>query len=368
MTTPRKRPSVKNKKTVRPASRQADAAPEQQASQAGRSASSETAGASGALFPDVPAFSEPPTPRIPFAETDGAEFAGPADDFDLGDDPSPSRSSAPKKRRDSGGTTVSSGKKTRANTRTEAPKSRSEKMGGSKPSASGKHPKDAATRADSSSNRRNTSQSSSNARSGRLRKGIAIAVTILAAMAIIVGGFYAWNTYLRYNDAADIQGEWRTQDGTMTVVIDGANIRMPDLEYSYEIDTTAKRLTFHFSDLTGSGSYSFSEDRSTLSIVEGEGEEQTTTVLVKVSNDTQAQPHLLEKDEKAASGETEASDEDATEQSSGNGDASSDGDDGNASSDDEGTSDEEASSSDDSSSISAEGESEPESDASAEGV
>lgn len=81
----------------------------------------------------------------------------------------------------------------------------------------------------------------------------------------------------------------------MTVVIDGSNIRMPDLEYSYEIDTGAKRLTFHFSDLTGAGTYSFSEDRSTLTIVEGEGDAATTTVLVKVSGDTQATPQLIDR-------------------------------------------------------------------------
>lgn len=123
---------------------------------------------------------------------------------------------------------------------------------------------------------------------------IAIIVAVVAIAALAVGAFFVWNTFLRYDDAADIQGEWRTQEGTMTVVIDATNIRMPELEYSYEIDKGAKTITFHFSDLTGSGTYSFSEDRSTLTIVEGEGDTAATTVLVRVSNNTQATPQLLE--------------------------------------------------------------------------
>lgn len=162
-------------------------------------------------------------------------------------------------------------------------------------------------------------------------------VAVVIAAAVVVGAFLAWNAFFRHDDAADIQGEWRTQDNSMIVVIDGSNIRMPDLEYPYEIDTGTKTITFSFSDLTGSGSYSFSDDRNTLTIVEGEGDSAATTVFVKVSDNTQATPRLLEgstgseesgdanADESKTSGAESASDSDGASEVSGDGDAQGDG-------------------------------------------
>ena len=171
----------------------------------------------------------------------------------------------------------------------------------------------------------------------------------VAIVAVVVGAFFVWNAFFRYDDAADIQGEWRTQENAMTVVIDVSNIRMPDLEYSYEIDTASKRLTFHFSELTGSGTYSFSSDRSTLTIVEGEGDAATTTVFTKVSDNAQATPQLIdpaESDDATAdgegasenaeeSGDAAASEEAADEGGEGSGEESGDA----AASDDAGDSD-----------------------------
>ena len=150
---------------------------------------------------------------------------------------------------------------------------------------------------------------------GGVRRVVLTVFGVLIAAALVGGGYYVWNTFLRYDDAADIQGEWRTEDGAMTVVIDESDIRMPNLEYSYEIDTKSKQISFSFSDLSGSGTYSFSEDRTQLTIVEGEGDSATTTVLIKVSDDTQADPQLL--DDSSSSdgedGEEDATSEDETE-------------------------------------------------------
>ena len=161
-----------------------------------------------------------------------------------------------------------------------------------------------------------------------VRRVVLIVLGVLIVAALVGGGYYVWNTFLRYDDAADVQGEWCTEDGAMTVVIDESYIRMPDLEYSYELDTKSKQITFSFSDLSGSGTYSFSEDRTQLTIVEGEGDSATTTVLIKMSDDTQADPQLLndssssdtEDDEEGATSKDEA--EDGTDTSEDASDAS----------------------------------------------
>ena len=302
MATPKKRPSVKNKKTVRPASRQAatqpaasvaetpapeetsvrEAVPVAQDNQ-GAQAVQDAQNVQGAVaFPAMPSVAEPPKANIPFADEPSAPAEdGPADFFDLGEGASAQAASSNASR-------ASAGKATH-------PRARASRDGGAGQvrAGSGKetHPRNAAGRAARPANAAKGAIKTS----GKSIKKIVLGVIgALAVVAIAVGAFFVWNTFLRYDDAADIQGEWRTQDNAMTVVIDGSNIRMPDLEYSYEIDTGAKRLTFHFSDLTGAGTYSFSGDRSTLTIVEGEGDAATTTVLVKVSGDTQATPQLID--------------------------------------------------------------------------
>ena len=263
MTTPKKRPSVKNKKIARPASRQVGAT-----------------GAASAVEPSTPAGEAGVV--VPDAADDG-----PADFFDLGDEAaSPAKSS--------GTSRPTASASNRSRTRAEA-------HGGGKAERTAGRAKPKTTRShkDAAPSHRDVAKGAGS-KSGMVRKVVLAIVGVIAVAALAVGAFFVWNTFLRYDDAADIQGEWRTQDGSMTVVIDGTDIRMPDLEYSYEIDTGAKRLTFHFSDLTGSGTYAFSEDRSQLTIVEGEGEAAAVTVLVRVSDNTQATPQLLSSGDAAA--------------------------------------------------------------------
>ena len=143
-----------------------------------------------------------------------------------------------------------------------------------------------------------------------------------AVVAVLVGsGVLFWNTYLRYDDAADIQGEWQVIDGSSTVVIDSDSIRMLELlDYEYTLDTWAKTIDFSFTDLSGTGSYSFSDDRRVLIIKEGEGDDQTTLSLVKISDNAEAEPRIVGEseritteslsgsaDQSGASGEADAS-------------------------------------------------------------
>ena len=101
------------------------------------------------------------------------------------------------------------------------------------------------------------------------KKVTLITLAVLASVAIIAGAGFVWQTFFRYDDAADIQGEWITDDGSMTVVIDDGSINMPNnLPYAYTLDTWNKTISFDFQGLSGSGTYTFSADRQHLVITE----------------------------------------------------------------------------------------------------
>lgn len=303
MATPRKRPSVKNKKTARPASRQVVSTPDQGAASPMEKNADRIAGApsgNDALFPSVPDMPEPPKAHIPFADEATPADGAPADFFDLGDGEASSPAASSRASRSAARRSM----RARAGARPARDEAARGRVDGAR--ADGVE----AARGQSAAGRsRGASAERAASRSTGVRKIVLSVIATAVFAAIAVGAFFVWNTYLRYDDAADIQGEWRTPDGSMTVVIDGTDIRMPNLSYSYEIDTGAKRLTFHFSDLTGSGSYAFSDDRTQLTIVEGEGESATTTVLVKVSDDASATPQLLEPGSADASGDAAKADE-----------------------------------------------------------
>ncbi|MEG2368463.1 MAG: hypothetical protein RSB16_01385 [Raoultibacter sp.] len=92
---------------------------------------------------------------------------------------------------------------------------------------------------------------------------------LLVALIVVVTAF-SWNRWFRFDDAIDMQGEWKLSSASMTIVIDGEEIRLTkDVAYSYTLDTWAKTLRFTFGNLSGSGLYEFSADRKTLVIVEG---------------------------------------------------------------------------------------------------
>lgn len=133
----------------------------------------------------------------------------------------------------------------------------------------------------------------------RRRRIIAWSAIVFVAAVLIGSGVLFWNTYLRYDDATDIQGEWQVIDGSSTVVIDSDSIRMLELlDYEYTLDTWAKTIDFSFTDLNGTGSYSFSDDRRVLIIKEGQGDNQTTLSLVKISDNTEAEPRIVDESER----------------------------------------------------------------------
>lgn len=95
---------------------------------------------------------------------------------------------------------------------------------------------------------------------------LAVAGVILLLMLGVVAVF-SWDRWLRYDDAAELQGEWQTHGSTAVVVIDGQQIKLTeDVAYSYTLDTGAKTLSYTFGNWTGEGRYRFSLDRSQLVI------------------------------------------------------------------------------------------------------
>ena len=104
-----------------------------------------------------------------------------------------------------------------------------------------------------------------------LNLSAAVAGSVLLVVLLIVGGF-SWDRWLRYDDAAEFQGEWQTHGTTAVVVIDGETIKLTeDVSWSYTLDTDAKTISYTFGNMEGSGRYRFSLDRSQLVISDGDG-------------------------------------------------------------------------------------------------
>lgn len=144
-------------------------------------------------------------------------------------------------------------------------------------------------------------RSSASAAQGGGRKVGLIVAAVLAAL-VLAAALFVWNAYFRYDDTADIKGEWLVSDGSMVVVIDDQSIKMPDAVYDYSLDTGKKTITFTFAELSGGGSYDFSDGRKTLTVSEGQ-ENVVVTTFYKMSDKAQAKPRKLsgEKAEQALS-------------------------------------------------------------------
>lgn len=144
---------------------------------------------------------------------------------------------------------------------------------------------------------------------------VCVVVVIVAAI-----GAFSWDRWFRYDDTADIQGVWKVSGAQSTTVIDGSVIKLTsDVSYAYTIDTLAKTIDYSFGSSSGHASYRFSDDRSVLVIQENAGTEWLvalrlkkdpvieggetptgTTVLVRVSGNTTAQPQSLANNSTAA--------------------------------------------------------------------
>lgn len=102
---------------------------------------------------------------------------------------------------------------------------------------------------------------------------------VLITFAVILLGLLSYNRWYVHDDVADIQGVWLIS-GDAAIGTNAATIEFTDkaiildinTAYVYSLDTRRKVIEFSFPpmDLTGSGHYRFSTDRSQLLIVDGE--------------------------------------------------------------------------------------------------
>lgn len=101
-------------------------------------------------------------------------------------------------------------------------------------------------------------------------------------------------------DVTDIQGEWEVlteagEESGVTVVYTDTQFKSSAATFEYSLDTSSKTITYTFDNSTGTATYEFSEDRKTLTLTEQKEEEggstsTSTTTLVKISDDTNAEP------------------------------------------------------------------------------
>ncbi len=120
------------------------------------------------------------------------------------------------------------------------------------------------------------------------RKGISrrflIGSLVVILLLVIGTGLLAWNQWFRYDDTADIQGTWVIDGSNQSITINETDIMMTsDVSYPYTLDTFQKTISFSFKQYSGSGSYAFSPERTTLVITETDADtgEKVSTKLVK---------------------------------------------------------------------------------------
>ena len=106
----------------------------------------------------------------------------------------------------------------------------------------------------------------------RRRRWPFVVIGALACVLVVAAGAFSWDRWLRYDDAAELPGEWQVHGTAAIVVIDGEAVNITDdVAYPYAIDAGAKTITYAFGNAQGSGRYRFSLDRSQLVIMDGEG-------------------------------------------------------------------------------------------------
>lgn len=119
-------------------------------------------------------------------------------------------------------------------------------------------------------------------RRSRLTRRFLIGSIVVAVLLVIGIGLLSWNQWLRYDDAADIQGTWLVEGGTTSISITQTDLVMTDeVSYRYSLDTFHKTIDFSFRQYGGSGSYAFSPDRNVLTITEQGPDGEAITTLVR---------------------------------------------------------------------------------------
>lgn len=105
------------------------------------------------------------------------------------------------------------------------------------------------------------------------RKGKAALIIGAALLLVIIvaSAAFAWNRWYRFDDHADMQGQWYVVGTTVPVSIDESSIRLTDdVTYQYEVNAQDKTINYTFGPMAGQGRYWFSDDRRYLVITDGD--------------------------------------------------------------------------------------------------
>lgn len=134
----------------------------------------------------------------------------------------------------------------------------------------------------------------------RVPRPLKVILIILFVAIIGVGAFLTWDYLFRYDDAQDIQGQWKIEGSNNSIVITDSEIRLTDsVSFGYELNTFEKTITYTFANYTGVGSYVFSPERDVLTLTDmntnepGEsegGDDASSMRLLKVSNQAVGEP------------------------------------------------------------------------------
>ncbi len=127
-----------------------------------------------------------------------------------------------------------------------------------------------------------------------LRRILRVVGLVFVVLLLVATALLAWNQWFRFDDGADIQGEWKS-DAAAVVVFSDSEIRLTEaVSYPYELNTFDKTITFSYGAFKGGGSYVFSPERDILIITEQTPEGGTSsTRFVRISNDGTAQAQSL---------------------------------------------------------------------------
>lgn len=103
------------------------------------------------------------------------------------------------------------------------------------------------------------------------KRVVLVLIALLVIVAVALASYFAWDRWGRYDDAADIQGQWYIDGTAAPIIIDAQTMQLADnVAYSYEIDPQEKTIRFSFGSWKGQGRYRFSDDRQRLLIMDGE--------------------------------------------------------------------------------------------------
>ena len=102
------------------------------------------------------------------------------------------------------------------------------------------------------------------------KRVVAIIVCIALAALLVFVGFVAGSRWVRFNDEADIQGQWFAYGTNVPINIEKETIAINEnTAYSYHIDSIAKTIEYSFGNLKGQGRYWFNDGRDILIITDG---------------------------------------------------------------------------------------------------